>query len=181
MRHNYLISKAMLGVFSLLFAHAAIAEGFSVGASAVQAPVSLEDSGTSIGGDSSGWRVHGQYMFNEYFGIEGGLSKFGTPNDNSIPSNMHVDTESYDVYAVAAYPVGEDVSLIAKAGFVNWNTETEVADTNETHYTSTDLALSFGGEYNITERFAIRGELEWFDSAVSGDLKYSLGGVVRFQ
>jgi len=181
MKHNYLIPKAMLGILALLFANAATAEGFSVGVSAVQAPVSLEDADTSIQGDSTGWRVHGQYMANDYFGIEAGLSKYGSPDDSSMPSNMHADTEAYDVYAVAVYPVGEDVSLIAKAGVVHWNTETEVADTNETHFTSTDLALSVGGEYNITERFALRGELEWFDSAVSGDLKYTLGGVVRFQ
>ena len=181
MKHNYLISKTMLGVASLLFAASyASADGFSAGLSAVNAPVSVEEAGTDAGGGANGWRVHGQYMFNKNFGIEGGLSKYGTPNDNSIPSNMHVDTEAYDVYAVYAYPVGDHVGLIAKAGFVSWNTETEVNDTNESHQTSTDLALSFGGQYDITEQFAIRAELEWFDSAISGELKYSLGGVVRF-
>ena len=181
MRYNYLISKAMLGVLSLLFAaSAANADGFSVGVAAVSAPVSLEESGTSIDGSSSGWRVHGSYMFNKNFGIEGGLSKYGSPNDSSMPSNMHVDTESYDVYAVAVYPMGNDAALIAKAGFIAWDTETEVSDTNEAHQTSTDLALSLGGQYDITERFAIRAEMEWFDSAISGELKYSLGGVIRF-
>jgi len=180
MKHNYLISKAMLGIFSLLFASAAIADGFSAGLAAVQAPVSVDEAGTDAGGSASGWRVHGAYMFNKNFGIEGGLSKYGTPDDNSIPSNMHVDTEAYDVYAVAVYPMGNDGALIAKAGFISWDTESEVNDTNEAHQTSTDLALSFGGQYDITERFALRAELEWFDSAISGELKYSLGGVVRF-
>jgi len=182
MKHKDLISKAILGALALFFAaNVATADGFSAGVSAVRAPISVEAAGTDAGGDSSGWRVHGSYMFNKNFGIEGGLSKFGTPSDGSIPSNMHVDTESYDVYAVAVYPMANDIGLIAKAGFVSWNTETEVMDTNETHQTSTDLALSFGGQYDITEQFAIRAELEWFDSALSGELKYSLGGVVRFK
>ncbi len=181
MRHNDLISKAMLGVLSLSFAATvANAEGFSAGVSAVRAPVSLEESGTLVDGDSSGWRVHGSYMFNKNFGVEAGLSKYGSPNDSSMPSNMHVDTEAIDVYVVAAYPVGNDSVVYAKVGYIAWNSETEVNDTNETHQKSTDLALSLGGEYDITERFGVRAELEWFDSAIKGELKYSLGGVVRF-
>ncbi len=182
MRHNYLISKGILGVLSLLFAATAVnADGFSVGVSAVSAPVSLEESGTTIAGDATGWRLHGTYMINKSFGIEAGMGKLGSPNDSSKPSNMHVDTESYDVYAVFAYPVGNDTSLIAKAGYIAWDTETEVNDTNTTHQKNTDLALSFGGEYDINEQFAVRAEMEWFDSAISGELKYSLGGVIRFQ
>lgn len=183
MRHNYLISKAMLGVLSLLFAAtAAIAEGFSVGASAVQAPVSFEDSGTIVDSDANGWRVFGSYMFNKNFGVEAGMSKFGSPSDSSLPSNMHVDTEAYDVYAVGVYPIGNnDASLIAKVGYASWNTETEVNDSNEKHFKNTDLALSFGGQYDFSERFGMRGEFEWFDSFTSGELKYSLSGVFRFQ
>ncbi len=169
MRHNYLISKVMLGVLSLLFAATtANADGFSAGVAAVSTPVNIEESGTTIAGDSTGWRLHGSYMFNKNFGIEAGMSKFGSPNDKSLPSNMHVETQSYDVYAVAAYPMGDDASLIAKAGFVASNTETEVNDTNETHQTNTDLALSLGGQYDMTEQFAIRAEMEWFESASVG-------------
>lgn len=181
MKHNYLISKAMLGLAAVTFAAVANAGEFSAGLSAVHAPVSVEEAGTDAGGGADGWRVHGQYMMNENWGIEGGLSKYSTPDDDSIPSNMHVDTEAYDVYAVYAYPVGDRAGLVAKAGVIAWNTETEVNDTNESHQTSTDLALSFGGRYDITDTFSLRAELEWFDSAISGELKYSLGGVVRFK
>ena len=181
MKHNYLITKAMLGILSLLFAASAVnADGFSVGASAVSAPVSVEESGTIVDGNSSGWRLHGTYMINKNFGIEGGLSKYGSPNDSSLPSNVHVDTQSYDVYAVAAYPLGEDAAVIAKVGYIAWDSEMEVSDRNESHQTSTDLALSLGGQYDITEQFALRAELEWFDSAIQGEIKYSLGGVIRF-
>jgi hypothetical protein len=30
-------------------------------------------------------------------------------------------------------------------------------------------------------QFGLRAELEWSDSAISGELKYSLGGVIRFE
>ncbi|NIL95477.1 MAG: hypothetical protein GTO71_13830, partial [Woeseiaceae bacterium] len=59
----------MLGVFPLLFvAGAANADGFSVGMSAVNAPISVEEAGIGAGGDSNGWRAHVQYMFNKNFG-----------------------------------------------------------------------------------------------------------------
>ena len=176
--------NAVLGGLTLLFAASlAIAgEGFSIGASAARATVSVKDAGIDIDGDSTGWRVFGTYMFNKNFGIEGGVSSFGKPNDNSLPSNMQVETESYDLYAVAAYPVSEDAGFIAKLGFASWNTETEVNDTNETHHKSTDLALSLGGQYDFTERFGIRAEYEWFDHATSGaEDVVSISGVFRFK
>ena len=186
MKHKYLISN-VLGVLSLLFAAtAANAEGFSMkgfslGLSATRTPINLEDAGTTFGGDADGWRVFGSYMFTRNLGVEAGMSKYGSPNDSSIPSNMHVDTESWDVYAVGAYPLSNNFDLIGKVGYVSWNTETEVNDTNETHYKSDDFALSFGGEYDISKHFAVRGELEWFDSLASGDLGYSLSAVFGFK
>ena len=186
MKRNYLISN-VLGVLSLLFAvNVASAEalsmkGFSIGLSATRAPINLEDAGTTFGGDADGWRVFGSYMFTRNYGIEAGMSKYGSPNDSSIPSNMHVDTESWDVYAVAAFPLSNNFDLIGKAGYVSWNTETEVMDTNETHYKSDDFALSFGGEYDFGKNFSVRGELEWFDSLAAGEFKYSLSGVIGFK
>lgn len=182
MKHNYMKLNVGLGVLLLVFAaNAAIAEGFAVGISAARAPVNIENAGTSLGGDADGFRVFGSYMFTRNFGIEGGMSKYGTPDNSSIPAEMHIDTEAYDVYAVAAYPLSNNFDLIGKVGYVSWNTETEVNDTNETHYKSDDLALSFGGEYDISKHFAVRGELEWFDSMVSGDMKYSLSAVIGFK
>ena len=185
MKHRNLISRA-LGLLSLLFvAHAATAEGlsikaFSLGLSATRAPVSVDDAGTIYSGDADGWRIFGSYMFTRNFGVEAGMSNYGSPNDSSIPSDMQVETDSLDVYAVAAYPITNNFDLIGKVGYVSWNTETEVNDTDEKNYNSDNLALSFGGEYDIRKHFAVRGELEWFDSVASGDLKYSLSAVVGF-
>lgn len=164
----------------LLLAAPAVYADFSAGLSTVRAPITANDLGT-IGGNADGWRAHVSYMFTRNFGIEGGLSKYGSPDDQSVPSNMHVDTEAFDVYAVAYYPMGNnDSGIYAKVGYVSMDSESEVNDTNETHHKEDTLGLSFGGEYFITERVGIRAELEWFDSAISGEMKYSLGGVIRF-
>ncbi len=180
MKANQLITSATLALAALFAANTAIADGWSLGLSGARAPVGFKSTGTTYDGDSTGYRIFGSYMFNKNFGIEAGISKYGEPNDSTLPSNMHVDTEAYDVYAVAAMPVGENLGLIAKAGFASFNTETEVNDDNETHYRSTDFGLSFGGQYDFSETFALRGELEWFDSIASGSVKYSLSGVIMF-
>lgn len=182
MKHNYLKLSAGLGIVSLLLgANIALADGWAIGLSAARAPINVEDAGTTFGGDADGWRVFGSYMFTMNFGIEAGKSKYGSPDDSSIPSNMHADTESYDVYAVAAYPLSNNFDLIGKAGYISWDTETEVDDTNEMHFKNDDFALSLGGEYDLGKNFGVRGELEWFDSMVSGDLKYSLSAVIGFK
>jgi len=181
MNQKYLSWKAFLGALLLTFvATAASAEGFSIGVSGTRADTGFKDDATSISGDSSGYRVFGSYMFNSKFGIEGGLSKYGSPDDKSLASNMHVDTESYDLYAVYVYPLSSNFGLVSKAGVTNWDTETEVSDENAGHYKNTGLALSFGGQYDFNQRYGVRGEVEWFDSVVSGSMKFSLSGVFRF-
>ncbi len=182
MKQKIMSKNARWGVLLLtLAAGAASAEGFSVGVSGARADTGFKDGETTISGDAAGWRVFGSYMFNNRFGIEGGLSKFGSPDDKTLASNMHVDTESYDLYAVYVHPLSSNFGLVTKAGFASWNTETEVNDENEGHHKSTELALSFGGQYDFTERYGVRGEVEWFDSAISGSMKYSLSGVIRFE
>lgn len=178
--------NAVLGGLTLLFAAslANAGDGFSIGASAVRASVDVQDVGIDVDGDATGYRVFGLYMFNKRFGIEAGYSTFGKPNDSTIPSNMEVETDSYDVFAVGTLPLSPNFGLIGKAGFASSRTETEMDDDDatETHHNSTDLALSFGGQYEFSERFAIRGELEWIDSNNAGAADMiSLGGVFRFK
>ncbi len=186
MKRQHLMSNALLGGFTLLFAAnlAFAGEGFSVGASAARAAIEVNDVGLDVDGDASGFRVFGVYMFNERFGIEAGYSVFKDPDDSTIPSNLHVETKSYDVFAVGTYPLSANFGLIGKAGFADSTTNTELGDDDdtETHHSSTDLALGIGGEYEFSERFAIRGELEWVNGQDAGAANMiSLGGVWRFK
>ncbi|MBT8098543.1 MAG: porin family protein, partial [Gammaproteobacteria bacterium] len=123
------------------------------------------------------------YMLNKNFGIEAGISSLGEPNDSSIPANMHVETEVYDVYAVGKYYASENLSFFGKAGFATSRTESEIGDDDETetNHSSTNLALGLGGQYDISERFGIRTEMEWLDGKAAGlERVLSLSGVMRF-
>ncbi len=184
MKQKYLMLNAILGALTLLFAVnlANAGEGFSVGASVARASVEAEGLGQTIDGDADGARIFGSYMFTRRFGVEAGYSDFGRPDDNTIAPNVEVESTSYDLYAVGAYPVSEKFNLLGKIGFVSWNTEIEEDETSEVSSSSTDLALGFGGEYSVSERFGIRAEFEWIDSDTSGAVQMvSLGGVFRFK
>ncbi len=157
-------------------------EGFSVGASVARASVEANGLGQTVDGDADGSRIFGSYMFTRRFGIEAGYSAFGRPDDNTLASNLEVETDSYDLYAVGVHPVSEKIDLFGKLGVVRSSTEIELDETSEVTSSSTDLALGFGGEYSVSERFAIRGEFQWVDSDNSGAVRMvSLGGVYRFQ
>ena len=182
---KFLVFHVMLAGLLLSASHLACAgEGFSIGASATRAAVDINTDGLDIKGDATGYRVFGTYMFNKNLGIEAGFSTFGEPDDNGIPSDMEVESDSVDVFVVGKHYVSEDVSFFAKAGFVQSRTETEIGDDDatETNHSSTDLALGLGGQYDITERFGVRSEIEWIDGIEAGaEQMISLSAVVRFK
>ncbi len=176
-----LISTMFMGL--LFAANLAIADkgGFSVGASAARATVGVKDTLANVDGDADGWRVFGRYMFSNNFGIEGGYSAFGTPDDNSLPSGWEVESNSFDLYAVGAYPVTESLDLFGKIGAAAWKTEIEESEISESSTNSVDLAVGIGGEFDLTKKFAIRGEFEWFDEDAPVKSMMSLSGVYRFK
>ena len=168
----------------LAASYTAVADGgFSVGASAARASVSVNDAAANIDGDATGYRLFGLYMFNRNFGIEAGISTFAEPDDNTIPTDMEVETDSFDVFAVGKYWPTDKLSLIGKAGFVESNVETEIGENEDTErsYSSTDFALSLGGQYDLNDRFGIRAEYEWRDGQDFGANRIvSLSGIMRF-
>ena len=153
----------------------------SVGASASRASVNVNDPLASVDGDADGWRLFGRYMFSNKFGIEGGYGAFGTPDDNSLPSGWGVESNSLDLYAVGAYPVTERLDLFGKIGAARWNTEIEESETSESSTNSVDLAVGIGGEFDLTKKFAIRGEFSWFDEDAPVESMISLSGVYSFK
>ena len=180
---NPLLNPLLAALTLLLSANLASAdEGFSVGASVTRASVEAMGLGQTVNGDADGSRIFGSYMFTRRFGIEAGYSDFGRPDDNTIAPNVEVESSSYDLYAVGVQPVTDKLDLFGKLGLVRSDTEIEESETSEVSSSSTDLALGFGVEYNLSERFAIRSEFEWVDNDKSGAVRMvSLGGVFRFK
>ncbi|MDX1482326.1 MAG: porin family protein [Woeseiaceae bacterium] len=183
MKQQLALGMVAAGLLLTAPAPAPADEGFSIGASAARADVAINEGGLDINGTATGYRVFGTWMFSRNLGVEAGFSTFGKPNDKSIPDGMEVETSSYDVYAVGRYYVSERFSVIGKAGFSAARGETEIGDDDETetHHSSTGPALGIGGQYDITDRFALRSDFDWKDAGKLGsDRMLSLSGVVRF-
>ncbi len=175
--------STLMGAIMLSFSAsmATADEGFSVGASTARADVEASGLGVNVNGNADGWRVFGIYMFSDKYGIEGGYRSFGRPDDSTIPSGISVGTDGIDLYGVGTYPVSEKFDLFGKLGVVSSTTEIEQDEETEASMTSTDLALAIGGEYKISERFAIRAEFEWIDNQDIGATNMgALSGVFQF-
>lgn len=160
----------------------AAADGFSIGLSAVRADIDVNEPGLNVNGEASGMRLFGLYEFNDNFAIEAGISSFDRPNDASIPATSEAEHESFDMFAVGTLPLTEKLDVYGKAGFVSSSTEVEESELSEVSSSSTNLALGFGGEYDLTSRLALRAEYQWTDSqnAGAGNVM-SLSGIFRFQ
>lgn len=140
--------------------------------------VSFDDSDTT-------WGVRVGYMFNEYFGIEGGYIDLGNYEGGS---GIEVDADSWQLAAIVNYNFTEQFSLYGKGGlfFVNAKSDQFVPgvglfqeDDNET-----EAYLGVGAEFDVVETFSLFAEYSWIDTNVS-DLsinmvlvgaKYNFGG-----
>lgn len=172
----------------LLTANLANAEGifsldrFSLGLSAAQANVDVNDVGVNVNGEATGWRFFGIYDLNDRFSLEGGISSFDRSDDPSVASIPEVENESFDLFAVGTFPLSDKFDLFGKAGFVSWTTEVEESELSEFSSRSTDLALGLGGEYDLNTRLSIRGEYLWTDSNNSGAADtMSVAAIFHFQ
>lgn len=141
---------------------------FSLGLSAANADVNVDDVNVNVHGKANGWRLFGAYEINDRYSIEGGMSTFDRPDDPTIASIPEVENESYDLFAVGKLPLSDKFEVFGKAGFVSWTTEIEESEESEFSSRSTDLALGLGGEYDLNTRLSIRGEYLWTDSNNSG-------------
>ena len=167
----------------LLAAFPAVAdEGFAVGVSAVDADINIQSPDIAADGNAGGARLFGRYQFTKHFGIEGGYASFDRPDGNALDSALSVENSATDLYATGTLPLSDKFRMFGKAGAMRWRTETEESETAEYSVESTQLALGIGGEYELNDRFILRGEYVWTEgsSEVSGLRMMSRSGLIQF-
>jgi len=156
-------------------------EGFSAGASVGRVNIETNNSSVIFDEDDTGWKVFGAYMLNKYFGIEGGYVDFGTPDSNILGPNLVIDADGLDLFGVGAFPLSESFSVFGKIGLLSWDAEIKLDGVTVDVDDGTDVVFGIGGDLSVSDRFAIRGEIEWFDIDDSGAVwMFSLGGMFRF-
>lgn len=147
-------------VFSTAFAD----QGFTVGAAVGSAKTELEDLGLGVNFDATdfSWRIFGNYMLTENFGVEAGYVELGAPEDNVQGIPIEIDTSGFNAYLVGSIPVSDTFDLFAKAGVISWDTEIST-DGFSISDDGSDLAYGVGAAFNVTDSLSFRGEWESFD------------------
>lgn len=138
-------------------------KGFSAGASVGYSNVSIEESGVSVDFSDVGYKVFGTYMFNDNWGIEGSWIDFGSMSEDVAGTEIELEVDGFDVFAVGAIPVSETMDLFAKAGMLSWDASVSVSGFGSGSESGEDLALGVGGRFNSGGNFGFRAEYEWFD------------------
>jgi OOP family OmpA-OmpF porin len=138
--------------------------GFSIGASAGYVTVADSDSTVEFDGNDVGYKFYGTYMFNNYFGLEGGYVDFGAPDTDVSGSNLSIEATGWNGYLIANLPLGNTFDLFAKAGAVKWDADSFIDGIAVDSDDGSDLALSGGARLNIGS-LGIRAEIDWYDIA----------------
>ena len=136
--------------------------GFSIGASAGYVTIADSDATVDFDGNDVGYKFFGTYMFNNYFGLEGGYVNFGAPDSDFIGNNLSIEATGWNAYLVGNLPLGDTFDLFAKAGAVKWDAESFIDGVNVGNDDGNDLAISGGVRWNIGS-LGIRAEIDWYD------------------
>lgn len=110
--------------------------------------------------------LSGGYHFNEYLGLEAGLSSFAQSTINTSGSISAKETlKAYSVKAavVGSLPLGQRFDLFAKLGLANTKvdyTYSGSAGSGSSNASKTNALVGLGGQFNINKHFSIRAQYE---------------------
>lgn len=136
---------------------------------------------TRLDDSSTGWKVFGGYQFNKNWAAELAYTDLGKFSMNADvtggiggytgPEYGEVKPQCWSLSAVGILPLGNNFSLLGKAGVCRWDdrykgvelgTGTPEMDTS----TGTDLTFGLGAKYDATKNLGVRAEWERFDNVV---------------
>jgi OOP family OmpA-OmpF porin len=169
-----------LAIALLVFAPAAQAGNFYVGASFLEAglEVDFDAAVDDFDEDDSGFKFFGGYQLGKFLDIEAGYYDMGAPSqDLGILGEIELETTAWNLAAKGKLPLGERIELFAKAGLFLWDGESNGALVEDDD--GTDFGYGAGISV-LLGKLELRGELELveFDEV---DLEIlSLGAAWRF-
>ncbi len=158
------LSIAVIAIFGLAVTSANADSGLAIGASAGYVTLADTESNVEFDGNDVGYKLFGTYMFNNFFGIEGGYVDFGAPDADVFGNNLSIEATGWNGYLIANLPLGNTFDLFAKAGAVKWDADSFIDGIAVGSDDGSDLALSGGMRVNIGS-LGIRAEIDWYDIA----------------
>lgn len=171
-----LLPIALLALCAPLLANAA-ERGFYVGGSVGAA--SYEDN--RLDEDDTSFGVYGGFQFNPYFAVEGKYTNFGDLEGNLTPPSLgtsSVEPTSFGVAAVGMLPIGNQFSMLGKAGLHSYDLDPksgqglggQIGDDS-----STDPFYGIGAQYDFSNSFSLRAEYTRFEFGAGDSDEIALG------
>lgn len=178
MKPTHALLAAICSTTLLLGASSASAggdSGFYVGASVGQASFSVDTIDTDnfdFDDDDNAYKVMLGYNFGWLpfldVAVEGAYRNLGEFEGSGLLSGVSSEIDTIDLFGMLTANMGP-VGLFAKVGYVDWDIETDVQDSNFST-SGSDAAYGIGAQARIAS-FAVRGEYEVFEIEGADDLE----------
>lgn len=156
----------------------ASAQGFYIGASALQSRFDADDFDIDdVDEEDTGWKLFAGFRATPNFGIEAAYTRFGEAEAPAVEVGgpFEAQAEAFSLIGVGAIPLGP-VELFAKVGAARIESRGNVGavffDENEI-----ELAYGVGAQLNLGA-LGVRVEYEKFDTDTIGDLDVISAGLV---
>jgi OmpA-OmpF porin, OOP family len=146
-------------------------------------------SGVSCSDRDTSWKILAGYQINRHFAVEAGYVDFGAVEASGPGGTARLRSHAFDLVGLGILPVGNRLSLYGKLGIYHATSDGKVrtvllnADTSDD---ATDLTFGFGASFDLTPRFALRGEWQRYTDVGGSDIGkadvdvLSVGALWRF-
>lgn len=142
--------------------------GFYVGAAVGQDTLKDEDStlGFKFDGSDTAGKIFAGYQFNRYVAVEAAYIDGGEPDDTILGIQVKAKADGGQGSVIGMLPIGEVVSLYARAGVLVWNVKLRATDgftVVEDKEDGSDFMWGGGINIKITPHLHARAEYEYAD------------------
>ena len=122
--------------------------------------------------DTLGLGLYGGYQFTDWFGLEGGVTSYGSPKARyATTGKVEADIYGSELAVKLSFPITERMVLFTRLGGA-WQrvdkTVSEMPDSTES--SEWNVLSSLGGSYRISQRWSLRGEYLFIDGIGDGGI-----------
>jgi hypothetical protein len=125
-----------------------------------------------------GFKIHGQYQFSEFFGLEGAYYTSGDFTQ-FIPGtgNAKFSLNGFMLEGIGYLPAwfGEDLRFYGKFGYYNFDDNLSVDGTSKSSGREDGVTIGMGTTIKISRNFNVRGDFDWFDADIGNLWSVNLG------
>ncbi|NOX76267.1 MAG: porin family protein [Gammaproteobacteria bacterium] len=113
---------------------------------------------SSIYGSAIGWKIFGGYTFSDILAVEGGYTSFAEMNaPYRINKSAFLESTGFEIAAVGKHIINSQSFLFGKVGLLAWNSKVTDPGQGSDSSTGTNIFLSIGGQYEVSDTLAVRG------------------------